>query len=69
VQAGYDALAPRSAEWMAKIEGDPWERFVEELEGRLPHGGRLLDLIAEVVWMREPGMDVAFFWVLAEKPS
>ena len=43
VQAGYDALAPRFGEWMAKIEGDPWERFVEELEGRLPDG-RLLDL-------------------------
>jgi cyclopropane fatty-acyl-phospholipid synthase-like methyltransferase len=44
VQAGYDALAPRFAEWMAKVEGDPWKRFVEELESLLPQGGRLLDL-------------------------
>jgi hypothetical protein len=23
----------------------------------------------EVVWMREPGLDVAFLWVLARKPE
>lgn len=44
VQAGYDALAPRFGEWMANIEGDPWERFVEELASRLPGGARVLDL-------------------------
>jgi ubiquinone/menaquinone biosynthesis C-methylase UbiE len=44
VQAGYDELAPRFGEWMAKVEGDPWERFVGELEELLPDGGRLLDL-------------------------
>jgi SAM-dependent methyltransferase len=44
VQAGYDALAPRFGEWMAQVEGDPWGRFVEELERRLPEGGLLLDL-------------------------
>ena len=26
-------------------------------------------LFDEVVWMREPGVDVAFLWVLGEKPS
>jgi ubiquinone/menaquinone biosynthesis C-methylase UbiE len=44
VQAGYDALAPHFGEWMSKVEGDPWERFVEELAARLPDGSRLLDL-------------------------
>jgi cyclopropane fatty-acyl-phospholipid synthase-like methyltransferase len=46
VQAGYDALAPRFGEWMAKVEGDPWEHFVEELADRLsPRGSaRILDL-------------------------
>jgi ubiquinone/menaquinone biosynthesis C-methylase UbiE len=46
VQAGYDALAPRFGEWMAKVEGDPWERFVEELEARLSPraSARVLDL-------------------------
>jgi ubiquinone/menaquinone biosynthesis C-methylase UbiE len=44
VQAGYDALAPRFGKWLAEIEGDPWERFVEELVDRVPDGGRLLDL-------------------------
>ena len=46
VQAGYDALAPRFGEWMARVEGDPWERFVEELERLSPRGsgGRLLDI-------------------------
>ena len=44
VQAGYDALAPRFAEWTARIEDDPWERFLEELAGRLDDGARVLDL-------------------------
>jgi SAM-dependent methyltransferase len=44
VQAGYDALAPRFGEWGAQIEGDPWERFLEELAGRLAEGARVLDL-------------------------
>jgi ubiquinone/menaquinone biosynthesis C-methylase UbiE len=44
VQAGYDALAPRFGEWMARVEGDPWERFVQELEARLPGRARVLDL-------------------------
>ena len=44
VQAGYDELAPRFGEWGERIEGDPWERFLEELAGRLPNGARVLDL-------------------------
>jgi ubiquinone/menaquinone biosynthesis C-methylase UbiE len=44
VRDGYDALAPRLGEWMARVEGDPWERFVQELEARLPGGAGVLDL-------------------------
>ena len=44
VEAGYDALADRFGEWMARVEGDPWERFVDELADRLPEGARTLDL-------------------------
>ncbi len=39
VRAGYDALGPAFAEWTARIEGDPWEPFVDGLAGR-----RVLDL-------------------------
>ena len=44
VEAGYDALAERFGDWMARVEGDPWERFVDELADRLPAGARVLDL-------------------------
>jgi ubiquinone/menaquinone biosynthesis C-methylase UbiE len=44
VQAGYDELAPRFGEWMANVGGDPWERFVGELEAQLPERSRVLDL-------------------------
>jgi cyclopropane fatty-acyl-phospholipid synthase-like methyltransferase len=44
VQRGYDALSDRFAEWMLGIEGDPWERFVAQLEERLDDGARVLDL-------------------------
>ena len=39
VEAGYDALGPAFAEWTSRIDGDPWERFLDELVGR-----RVLDL-------------------------
>lgn len=44
VQAGYDTLGPRFGEWDERIEGDPWERFLDELVARAPKGGRVLDL-------------------------
>ena len=44
VEAGYDALAGHFGEWMARVEGDPWQRFLDELAGRLPAGARVLDL-------------------------
>jgi len=44
VEAGYDELAPRFGEWAARVEGDPWERFLDELTGRLAPGARVLDL-------------------------
>jgi SAM-dependent methyltransferase len=44
VEAGYDALADRFGEWQTRVEGDPWELFVDELAGGLPTGSRILDL-------------------------
>jgi ubiquinone/menaquinone biosynthesis C-methylase UbiE len=44
VQAAYDQLGPRFGAWGERIEGDPWERFLEELVARMPEGGRVLDL-------------------------
>ena len=44
VQSAYDELGPRFGEWEQRVEGDPWERFLEELTARLPSGGRMLDL-------------------------
>lgn len=44
VQAAYDTLGPRFGEWGDKIEGDPWERFLDELTARLPSDARVLDL-------------------------
>jgi SAM-dependent methyltransferase len=44
VEAGYDALADRFGEWMARVEGDPWGRFLDDLADRLPAGGHVLDL-------------------------
>jgi ubiquinone/menaquinone biosynthesis C-methylase UbiE len=44
VEAGYDALAHRFGEWGARVEGDPWERFLEDLAGRLSADARVLDL-------------------------
>jgi hypothetical protein len=31
VRAAYDELGPRLGQWAEEIEGDPWDRFVEEL--------------------------------------
>ena len=44
VEAGYDELAAGFGEWGERIEGDPWEGFLEELAGRLPDGASVLDL-------------------------
>jgi ubiquinone/menaquinone biosynthesis C-methylase UbiE len=44
VQAGYDELAAGFGEWGERIEGDPWERFLEDLAARLPDGANVLDL-------------------------
>jgi SAM-dependent methyltransferase len=44
VQAGYDLLGPRFCEWGERVEGDPWERFLDELVAGVPDGGRVLDL-------------------------
>jgi SAM-dependent methyltransferase len=44
VQAAYDELGPRFGEWGDEIEGDPWERFLDELMARLPPDARVLDL-------------------------
>ena len=44
VQSAYDALGPSFGEWDARVEGDPSERFLDELAARLSEGGRVLDL-------------------------
>jgi SAM-dependent methyltransferase len=44
VEAGYDALADTFGEWGARVEGDPWARFLDELADRLPAGALVLDL-------------------------
>jgi SAM-dependent methyltransferase len=44
VAGGYDELGYRFGEWGERVEGDPWERFLDELSARLPQGGRVLDL-------------------------
>jgi ubiquinone/menaquinone biosynthesis C-methylase UbiE len=44
VQAGYDALAPRFADWMAGFKGEPSDRFLARLAARLEDGAKVLDL-------------------------
>ncbi len=44
VQAAYDTLGARFGDWAGGVEGDPSERFLDELAARLPTGGRVLDL-------------------------
>jgi SAM-dependent methyltransferase len=44
VEAAYDELGAAFGRWMAKIEGEPLDRFIGELEARLDHGARVLEL-------------------------
>ena len=44
VAAGYDRMAGRFAEWAARIECDPRERFVAALESAVPEGSEVLEL-------------------------
>ena len=44
VEAAYDELGARFGEWMAKIEGEPLERFLAELAASLGKGARVLEL-------------------------
>lgn len=44
VRSAYDQLAPTFGEWCARVEGDPWERFADELAARLGESARVLDL-------------------------
>jgi cyclopropane fatty-acyl-phospholipid synthase-like methyltransferase len=44
VQAAYDELGSRFGEWMARLEGEPLERFLGELAERLPVGSAVLEL-------------------------
>jgi SAM-dependent methyltransferase len=37
-------MADRFAEWGARVEGDPRDRFLDELVGRIAPGGSVLDL-------------------------
>ena len=44
VRTGYDELSDRFGEWGAKVEGDPWGRFLDDVAERLPLDARVLDL-------------------------
>jgi SAM-dependent methyltransferase len=44
VESGYDALGERYVEWSARVDGDPRDRYLDDLSGRLPDGARVLDL-------------------------
>jgi SAM-dependent methyltransferase len=44
VEAAYDVLGDSFGAWNARIEGDPWMRFLDELASRLPAGAHVLDL-------------------------
>jgi cyclopropane fatty-acyl-phospholipid synthase-like methyltransferase len=44
VESAYDELGPRFGDWMAKIEGEPFDRFVGELVTTLDSGARVLEL-------------------------
>jgi SAM-dependent methyltransferase len=44
VRAGYNRMAERFSLWGAEVEGDPRDRFLDELSGELPNGAAVLDL-------------------------
>jgi cyclopropane fatty-acyl-phospholipid synthase-like methyltransferase len=44
VEAAYDELGARFGEWMAKVEGEPLDRFLGELTASLTDGARILEL-------------------------
>jgi ubiquinone/menaquinone biosynthesis C-methylase UbiE len=44
VEAAYDALGARFAEWTARIEGEPLDRFLDELVSRVDKGAQVLEL-------------------------
>jgi SAM-dependent methyltransferase len=44
VRAGYDAVAGRFAEWGARVQGDPRDRFLARFIELLPPSGAVLDL-------------------------
>jgi 2-polyprenyl-3-methyl-5-hydroxy-6-metoxy-1,4-benzoquinol methylase len=44
VEAGYDAVADRYLAWIARIDGDPRDRFLDAFSERLPDGAAVLDL-------------------------
>lgn len=44
VRAGYDRIAAEFAEWGARVEGDPRDRFLTDFMELLPAGGSVLDL-------------------------
>jgi predicted TPR repeat methyltransferase len=44
VEAGYDAMAQEYLNYMARTEGDPRLRLLEDVQHRLRPGGRIVDL-------------------------
>ena len=44
MRAGYDALGDRYLHWSSRIEGDPRQRFLEQLEARVPDAAPVLDV-------------------------
>jgi ubiquinone/menaquinone biosynthesis C-methylase UbiE len=44
VEAAYDALGARFGEWTARIEGEPLDRFLDELVSRVDKGAQVLEL-------------------------
>jgi len=44
VEAGYDRIADRFAQWRDKIDGDPRREWAGDLAARLPEGAAVLEL-------------------------